>query len=95
LEGTEMETGHIGLFTFIGTTLFVALIPHFIQWSKKIPAIKKHWRRFWEWQCKKYGCITIGSYYGMPQAHCRRCGKKTSYAADFCEDKIEPWGEYK
>jgi len=30
----------------------------------------------------------------MPQTHCRRCGKKTHYAADYCKEYEKPWGEY-
>ncbi len=56
--------------------------------------IKKIKRAYFEWLCDKFGCITTGPYYGMPQAHCRRCGKKTYFAADYCSDYIEPWGEY-
>ncbi len=52
-------------------------------------------RKFWNWQCEKFGCLTTGPYYGMVQSHCRRCGKKTSYANDHCKDWEAPWGEYK
>jgi len=59
-----------------------------------IKLFKKLRRKFWNWQCKKYGCITVGKYYGMAQAHCRRCGKKTVWAAEGVSEHIEPWGEY-
>lgn len=31
-------------------------------------------------QCQTFGHMEFGSYYGMPQSHCRRCGQKTRYA---------------
>lgn len=36
------------------------------------------YNRFNEWLCGKdfKSCIMFGSYYGMPQASCRRCGHK-------------------
>jgi hypothetical protein len=44
--------------------------------------------RFNQWRCKKYGCLTVGEYYGMSQAHCRRCGKMTHHAdTSICD----PW----
>ena len=51
-------------------------------------------RCFWRWQCRKYGCITTGPYYGMPQSHCRRCGKRLWGAIDGQTEFVEPWGEY-
>jgi hypothetical protein len=81
------------LILFISIFL-IPFLPYLYIWIKKVSFIKRQLRKYWEWKCKKYGCIKYGSYYGMPQAHCRRCGLKTSFAADFCEDRIEPWGEY-
>jgi len=82
------------LITFMIIIFSIGISPYIYELIKRISFIKKYLRKFWEWKCKKYGHITYGSYYGMPQAHCRRCGRKTSYAADFCEEQIEPWGEY-
>lgn len=89
-----MPTGNAALFIFIGIIIFIGCLPYIIVWSRKIPAIKKHWRAFWEWQCQKYGHLTSGPETGLPQAHCRRCGRKTWHAADFCDDRVAPWGEY-
>lgn len=39
--------------------------------------------------CLNFGCVTTSTYYvGLPQAHCKRCGKMTHYA----DKKIcDPW----
>lgn len=41
--------------------------------------------------CQRNGCITHGAYYGLPQAHCRRCGGKNYCAMDKCAEWIEPF----
>ena len=44
--------------------------------------------RFYEAYCRKYGCVTTGSYYvGMPQATCCRCGHR-NYCA---QPQIKEW----
>lgn len=57
----------------------------------------KSWRRrFYQWLCNKFGCILTGPYYGMPQAHCRRCGHINRGTAKLnCDEWNIPWGEYK
>lgn len=43
--------------------------------------------------CRVFGCTTSGPYYGMPLAHCWKCGMKTYSAAEWCDDyelPIEP-----
>lgn len=89
--------GVLGLlpsFLVLGSLVIIFMGPYICRRIKNIPIIKKQLRKYWEWKCKKYGHITYGRLTGLPQAHCRRCGEKTSNAADFCKDKIEPWGEY-
>lgn len=53
-------------------------------------------QKFREWWCKKFGHITIGPYYHMPQAYCRRCGRKNesiaSQDAPMYENDI--WGSF-
>jgi len=59
------------------------------------PFVKNTWRRRLHVKtCKTEGHILTGTYYGMPQSHCRRCGapNKTNYAGN---DYVAPWGEYK
>lgn len=52
--------------------------------------------RFNQWRCKKSGCLTTAEYYvGMPQSHCRRCGKMTYYAdRKICNPWELPRGDY-
>tara|TARA_R110002110_G_scaffold9646_2_gene47323 strand:+ start:832 stop:1155 length:324 start_codon:yes stop_codon:yes gene_type:complete len=38
--------------------------------------------RYYEGVCRRYGCITTESYYGMAQASCARCGGRNSCAGD-------------
>lgn len=44
--------------------------------------------------CRRYGCLlcipSFGSYPGMPQSHCPRCGMRNWSAHDQCPDFIEP-----
>jgi len=40
-------------------------------------------QRFKEWVCRKFGHITVGPYYGMPQAWCGRCGCRNDGIACF------------
>jgi hypothetical protein len=64
----------------------------------KNPLVKHSLRRaFHAWLCEKYGCLTTSnaSYYsGMPQSHCRRCGRVTSLADSRCAAWIKPFNEY-
>jgi hypothetical protein len=39
-----------------------------------------------EQRCKSGSCITVGSYYGMPQATCARCGHRNRCAGDFVKE---------
>jgi hypothetical protein len=52
----------------------------------KNPLIEDNlYNRFNEWLCGRTykNCIKRGSYYGMPQAWCARCGHKNrGYAAE-------------
>jgi len=45
-------------------------------------------------RCRLKGCLHYvppeGYYYGMPQSHCPRCGKKTWCASKGCSDFEEP-----
>lgn len=64
--------------------------------GEKNPLVKESiLRRFHRWVCLKFGCITTGEETGLPQTHCKRCGKKTRSAADHCETWVAPWGKYK
>lgn len=59
------------------------------------PLVKNTLRRRWRrWLCKKFGCLLYGPWYGMAQASCRRCGKRTSFAASHVPEWSLPWGEY-
>ena len=61
--------------------------------NPKIKNPKSLRRRFHVWLCKHFGHIKHGDYYGMVQAHCRRCGAETHWNAT--DEKWElPWGEY-
>lgn len=51
-------------------------------------------RKFHKLCCDIFGCIHVGSYYGMVQSHCRRCGKKTLWAVSSAKEFIHPWGKY-
>lgn len=53
-----------------------------------VPDTLKH--RFNSWLCGKdfKNCIRRGSYYGMPQATCCRCGHKNRYMA---ADSVPEW----
>jgi uncharacterized OB-fold protein len=39
-----------------------------------------------EQRCKSGSCITVGSYYGMPQATCARCGHRNKCAGNFVKE---------
>jgi len=59
------------------------------------PLVKNTWiNRRREKICERKGHILTGSYYGMAQSHCRRCGSpnKIFYSGN---DFVMPWGEYK
>lgn len=43
-----------------------------------------------EFICKIYGCETIGKYYKLPQATCRRCGHKNKCAGDHMPEWNNP-----
>lgn len=63
------------------------------QKNKSVP--ESRFQKFREWWCKNFGHITIGPYYGMAQAHCRRCGcKNKGIAADGTPEYTEPWGPF-
>jgi len=59
----------------------------------KNPIVKsnfKHWLN--ELMCKYFGCLTSGPYYGMPQAHCPRCGHiNKGIAYEDAEEWSEPY----
>ncbi len=45
------------------------------------------WRRF---LCRKLGHVNYGVHYpGIPQSHCRRCGKKSHFAAEYVKDDLD------
>lgn len=48
--------------------------------------------RFNEWLCGKNfkNCIKVGSYYGMPQAWCARCGHKNYGASEHVPEWMLP-----
>ena len=53
------------------------------------PLVKDTFKqRFYEWICKKFGHVTVGSYYGMPQAWCGRCGRRNDNIA---ADGVPKW----
>ena len=47
-------------------------------------------QRVREFICRIDGCITVGSYYGMAQATCRRCGHKNSCAGTHVPEWRDP-----
>lgn len=77
--------------------LLVAIYEFICMWLPSVvnPYVSDNLRRRWHvFLCRQTGCIHSGPYYGMPQAHCRRCGKKTWSAEVNAEEWIVPWGEY-
>lgn len=64
----------------------------FIQQNKTVPESKN--QKFREWWCKKFGHITTGPFYGMPQSHCRRCGKRNWCAMEDSPEYSEVWGPF-
>jgi hypothetical protein len=47
-------------------------------------------QRVREYKCRVGGCKTVGRYYGMSQATCRRCGHRNRSGADFVSEWSEP-----
>lgn len=63
------------------------------QKNKSVP--ESRFQKFREWWCKKFGHLTVGPYYRMPQAHCRRCGcKNEGIASGDATEYSEPWGSF-
>lgn len=62
--------------------------------KKSNPLLKQTLKvRFHRWFREKFGCIQISSYYGLLQAHCRRCGHENLGNASG-KEWILPWNEY-
>ena len=63
------------------------------QQNKTVP--ESFSQKFREWWCKKFGHLTTGPYYGMPQASCRRCGRRNEgYACESVPKWSEVWGPF-